>query len=162
MNMNFGEHAGENAKEVPRGGRLKYFLLFLSALGFIDSLYLTIYHYKNLKVPCGLTQGCDVVLQSSYASLYNTPIALFGALYYAVIFGLVLLTLWKKAWNEYILQFVYLILVGGVLMTLWLLYVQAGILRAYCQYCLVSALTTAGLFVSIHWLYNPFPSQLKK
>ena len=68
---------------------LSKLLLSLSLIGFIDAAYLTVSHFMSVIPPCSLAE-CETVLSSKYADIAGMPIALLGALYYLVLFFLVL------------------------------------------------------------------------
>jgi uncharacterized membrane protein len=89
------------------------------------------------------------VLGSSYAKLGGIPLAILGAFAYFSVF-----TLATFAAFGYRGAPKFLLLIAGAmfLMTLWLLYVQAFLLHAYCRYCLFSAAITfliAGLLIAV-------------
>lgn len=119
--------------------------VILSLIGIADAVYLTVHHYTGEKVPCGLTGGCDMVLSSAYATVYEIPLAFFGAIAYFTAFSLALLTAFGnyKLWNLFGIQ--------ALLMTCfsaWLIYVQAYQIQEFCQYCLVSAGVCFSLFIT--------------
>lgn len=113
-------------------------------IGLLDSVYLTVKHFRNEIVPCSLIEGCEVVLNSSYAEIYGIPIAALGGLAYFTAFSLAILAAFgnTKCWTLFGL----LVAVMGIT-TLWLLYLQAFVLGAFCQFCLISAATTFGMVV---------------
>ncbi|HKQ80280.1 MAG TPA: vitamin K epoxide reductase family protein [Blastocatellia bacterium] len=116
--------------------------MLVSLIGLGDSIYLTIQHVTGQSVRCSVTSGCSAVLSSRYASIAGVPTAAFGALSYFTAFSLATLALfgYERARTGLV------ILVAPMLiMTLWLLYLQAFVLRAYCEYCLLSAAMTLTL-----------------
>ena len=115
----------------------------IGLIGLADSIYLTVHHYNATAVPCGLTGGCEMVLTSAYAEFYGIPVSAFGAAAYFAAFSLAILAAYgnETAWK----------LFGALatVMTLssaWLIYVQAVYINAWCQFCLLSALTSFTLF----------------
>ena len=70
----------ENGRRIPW---LPLVAILLAMVGVGDSIYLTWHHYTAEAVPCSLTGGCEMVLTSPYATIYDIPIALFGAVAYA-------------------------------------------------------------------------------
>jgi uncharacterized membrane protein len=98
---------------------------------------------------CGGSPDCFRVLGSSYAKLGGIPMAMFGALAYFAAFTLATFAAFGYARAP---KFLALIAGAMFLMTLWLLYVQAFLLHAYCRYCLFSAAITfliAGLLIAV-------------
>jgi len=110
--------------------------MLVSLIGLADSLYLTVQHLTGHSVRCTITNGCSAVLSSHYATIAGVPTAAFGALAYFAAFSLATLAVFGYARARTALA----ILVAPMLiMTLWLFYVQAFVLRAFCEYCLLSA-----------------------
>lgn len=122
---------------------LAYLAAFVSLLGLGDAVYLTIHHFTLVPVPCGDAFDCGQVLTSDYAEIGGVPLALFGAAAYFAAFSLATLAAFgnSKTW--------FLFGVQATLMaafSLWLLYLQAFVINAFCQFCLISAATTFALF----------------
>lgn len=111
----------------------------VALVGLGDSVYLTIHHFTAVPVPCSIISGCETVLTSPYAEIAGIPLAAFGAAAYFIAFSLALLTAFgnRPMWKLFGLQVVLM-----AIFTAWLVYVQAVILGAFCQFCLLSALTT--------------------
>ena len=128
-------------------------LFMLAILGFADSSFLTIEHFKNTIPPC-TTAGCETVLSSSYSVVAGVPVALFGALYYLLI--AIGLFAHIEGKHEPSLRIVLLCTVIGFSMSLWFLFVQAFILNAYCMYCLGSAAISTILFISSVYLLKNY------
>ena len=125
--------------------------MVVSLLGFLDATYLTISHYSGLVLPCTIVQGCEIVLHSAYATLFGIPVALLGAIYYALVFLFTLAYFDTK--NHRLLRHVAFGTTLGFAFSLWFLYVQAFLLHQFCQYCLLSALTSTILFAAgMHFL----------
>ena len=123
-----------------RVSRLYSLAAVLSLVGLADAVYLTAEHMSGRSVRCTVTSGCSEVLGSPYATIGGYPLALFGALAYFTAFSLSTLAAFgsRSAGN------LFAALVALMFATsLWLLYLQAFVLRAFCQYCLLSAAITA-------------------
>lgn len=116
----------------------------VALLGLIDAVYLTVHHYTAEPVPCSIIEGCEQVLTSSYAEIAGLPLALFGAAAYFVAFSLALLTAFgdRRMWPLFGVQVTLMAIFTG-----WLIYVQAALIGAFCQFCLLSALSTLVLFI---------------
>lgn len=113
-------------------------------VGLADSIYLTVKHLTAEPVPCSLISGCETVLTSSYAEIAGIPLAAFGAVAYFVAFSLALLGAFgnRTAWFLF-----WIASIGMAGFTLWLLYLQAFVIGAFCQFCLLSAATSITLFL---------------
>lgn len=120
-------------------------LAALAALiGLADAIYLTIKHYAGAPVPCSIVEGCEQVLTSSYAEIAGIPLAVFGAAAYFVAFSMAILAAFgnRAMWNLFGIQVSLMLL-----FTAWLVYLQAFVIEAFCQFCLLSAGTTLVMFV---------------
>ncbi len=122
-----------------------YLFLVLSLLGFLDAAYLTLEHYRGVVPPCSVVQGCEQVTTSGYSMIFGIPVALLGALYYLIIllFSIAYLDTQNDRWLRQAAFFTPL----GFLASLWFIYLQAVIIRAWCLYCIGSATTSTLLFV---------------
>ena len=89
------------------------------------------------------------MLGSAYARIGGIPVAAFGALAYFSAFSFAIFAAFGYARMR---TFFALIVCTMFAMTLWLLYVQAFLLHAFCRYCLFSAAVTfllAGIAIAI-------------
>jgi uncharacterized membrane protein len=136
--------AGAQPRSV--GSRLPVILYSIAAVltlvGLADATYLTASHFSGETVTCVGTMGCSDVLGSAYAKIGNVPLAAFGIVAYFTAFSAAVLAAFGFARARAVLM----IAVGAMFLTsLWLLYVQAFVLHAFCSYCLLSAALTFAL-----------------
>ncbi|MDP6704313.1 MAG: vitamin K epoxide reductase family protein [archaeon] len=117
----------------------------LSAAGFFDSLYLTISHYQGASVGCSLVHGCSEVLQSEYAVIFGIPLAVLGMAYYLFVF--LLSVLYFDTQKDKVLRAAMGAVSIGFVASLWFVYLQAAVIKAFCLYCLGSAAITIALFL---------------
>ena len=142
--------APNGKSSIKRPRRLEPFLYVLAALvallGLGDSIYLTVHHLTGKDVDCLASGGCETVLTSTYAAVGKVPLAAFGVMAYFAAFSLVTLAGFGRQWAKSLLLW----LVGGMLgVTCWLLYLQAFVLHAFCDFCLLSAVLTTTLSVIV-------------
>lgn len=116
----------------------------LALVGLVDALYLTVMHLTGQSVQCSITVGCNEVLGSAYATIAGIPLAALGALAYFTVFSLAMLAAFGYRHARNGLAFVVSLM---LLTTLWLLFVQAFVIKHFCQYCLVSAAVTLALSI---------------
>lgn len=112
--------------------------------GLADAIYLTIKHYTGEAVPCSIVEGCEQVLTSSYAEIGGVPLAIFGAAAYFAAFSLAILAAFgnRLMWSLFGVQVTLMLI-----FTAWLVYLQAFVIEAFCQFCLLSAFVTTVLFI---------------
>ena len=136
----------EGDTQQPRISRLYALAAVLSLAGLADAVYLTVEHLTGRSVRCTVTSGCSEVLGSPYAVIGGYPLALFGALAYFTAFSLAILATFGSHRAGNLLAILVALMFA---MTLWLLYLQAFVLNAFCQYCLLSAAITSLLVVIV-------------
>ena len=120
-----------------RGRKILYGVAALFCLfGLADATYLTVLALTGETAACSGQTGCFEVLGSAYSKVAGIPVAAFGVAGYFTAF-----TLATFAAFNYARAHKFFALTVGVLFTatLWLLYVQAFLLHAFCRYCLFSA-----------------------
>ena len=140
--MNDSENfVGQNGNSV---AKFPLLAALIALIGLADSIYLTIKHYTGEAVPCSVVEGCEQVLTSSYAEVAGFPLAAFGAIAYFIAFALAILAAFgnRLMWRLFGIQVVFMIV-----FTIWLFYLQAFVIGAFCQFCLLSAATTLVLFL---------------
>jgi uncharacterized membrane protein len=114
----------------------------ISIVGLADALYLTAEHVSGRSVKCTLISGCSEVLNSSYASVRGIPLAAIGAAAYFTVFSLATLAAFGYGVAAKLLP----LLVGLMfIFTIWLIYLQAFVIRQFCEFCLLSAAVTVTL-----------------
>ena len=118
------------------------------ALGI--SIYLTVEHYDSsltLACPESATVNCAKVTTSRWSSIAGVPVALLGLLYFAVM--AVLLAIPRD--HPRLLLARVLGASAGVLMVLWLVYVELLLVNAICLWCTAVHVLTVALFVVVLW-----------
>jgi len=118
----------------------------LALIGLADALYLTIEHVTGQSVRCTILSGCSAVLSSPYAVVRGVPLAAIGAAAYFSVFSLAILTLFGYPKVSGLLL---ALVVAMFAVSLWLVYLQAFVIREFCQYCLFSALITTTILVVV-------------
>ncbi len=114
-------------------------VVLLAVVGIVDTSYLTWHHLKHELVPCSVISGCETVLTSAYAEVAGIPLAAFGLAAYLIVFSMALLAVLGKTRPWFMLG-IQLILMAAF--SAWLLYLQAFVIHAFCQFCLLSATVT--------------------
>lgn len=119
--------------------------LVLGFLGFLVVTYLTVLHFKHIIPSCTVTGNCEKVLTSQFASIGPVPLALLGSLFYfaVIILCILIITDYKKVFVDLF----YVVSAIGFLVSMVLIYIQAFILHAFCQYCLTSEVISTGIII---------------
>jgi uncharacterized membrane protein len=108
----------------------------ISLIGLAEATYLAVLNLTGETAVCGGSPSCFEVLGSKYAKIGRVPVAGFGALAYFTAFSFATFAAFGYARAP---KFFALTVSAMFAFTLWLLYVQAFLLHAFCRYCLFSA-----------------------
>jgi uncharacterized membrane protein len=117
-------------------------IALIAFLGMIDTFYISIKR-GGPPVACHVTKGCNDVLKSAYSTLAGIPISWFGLAFYLAVFSCAIFDLSGSA---NIARMILYPAALAFLISLCLIGVQAFILHAYCEYCLMSALFSTSIF----------------
>lgn len=141
--MKNSEQSSEKQLALPKW--LIFSFIAVSFIGFIDSSYLTVSHYSGIGVNCTLTEGCGEVTTSEYSKVFGIPLALIGMLYYLTM--LIGALLYFDTKNEKIIEVLRIFVWGGLLGSIYFVYLQLVVIQAICEYCMLSAVTSTLLFI---------------
>jgi uncharacterized membrane protein len=117
-------------------------------LGMVDSSYVAFHASEGFLIPCGFAGGCDQVLSSPYARLFGISIAWFGLAFYLTIAGTSLFAFFGYPEG---LRISFILAAAAFSVTMYLFYLQAFVIRAFCDYCLFSASLVLLIFVLHLW-----------
>jgi uncharacterized membrane protein len=121
--------------------------IVLVALGLAVSIYMTIYKLTDNSALCLGSGDCSAVNASRYSEVYGVPVAAIGMAGYAALLAVLLL----ERRIDFVTQNGTLAFFGlsltGFLFTLYLIYIEVAILRAYCPFCITSQVTMSAIFV---------------
>ena len=122
----------------------------ISLFGLADATYLTIEHVTGQSVRCTIIAGCSEVLSSKYAVVGGFPLAMVGAAAYFSVFSLATLAAFGYRLAGTLLN---VLVAAMLLVSLWLIYLQAFVIHSFCQYCLFSAAITfiMAILLLIRW-----------
>lgn len=130
-------------KAIPNG--IVIAMAVISLLGFLDATYLTVEYIRGGVPNCGNFTGCETVTTSPYSAIGGIPVALFGALYYLVVFLGIMRYADQR--DVRVMRHVARFTVLGLLASVVFVYLQVAVIGAWCLYCMASATTSTLLFV---------------
>ncbi|MDA2922595.1 vitamin K epoxide reductase family protein [Patescibacteria group bacterium AH-259-L07] len=127
-------------------------LLFtLAAIGISETVYLIRKRTAQERPVCVIGQQCHQVLESKYNNIFGIPNEISGLIFYVAIsfitaflvIGIEPMVLWDRLAE--------VLIAGGVLLSLVFIYLQWRVIKAWCFWCLMSAITVflMGLIVLI-------------
>jgi len=123
--------------------------LVLVVIGIGISGYLSYVKLTETATICvgGGAFNCEVVQSSVYSKLFNIPIAYLGLATYLVLAALLLLQNRIAFLQEYGVMLQFGIIIFAFLFSVWLVYLQAFQLKAFCTWCLSHEVTMTLLFI---------------
>jgi uncharacterized membrane protein len=117
----------------------------LSILGIAVAGYLTIVHYREDLLVCGVTSGCKTVQTSPYSEVAGIPIAILGVLMYLSLLGSVGIRLKWSELSDPAGMVAFVIALTGAVYAAHLTYLELFVIHAICQWCVASAILTLAL-----------------
>jgi uncharacterized membrane protein len=128
----------------------KTLIYIFASIGVLDTIYLMYHSITKTEVYCLFfpKRWCHTVQHSKYSKTFGVPNGYWGFLMYGLVlllFSLFLagmIPLWPAQ-----------VIVGvGFLFSLYFLYIQAFVLRAFCTWCVLSAINFTVLAISVFLL----------
>lgn len=123
-------------------------ILILSIVGIVTSLYLMNNHFsESLDGLCDINErvSCSIVNTSKYSEIFNVPVALFGALWFLVLFWMARSIKKEPETSNLMLLWCFL----GLLFIIYMIIAEI-ILNALCPFCtIVHALIIIAFILSI-------------
>jgi uncharacterized membrane protein len=127
--------------------RLRQITIALTIIGLLVSIYMTIYKLTNNESMCIGSSGCSEVNASRYSEINRIPVAVLGVVGYAAILALLFLEQRPGFIQENGSMIFFGISLIGFLFTLYLIYIEIALIKAYCPFCLTSQAVMIVIFI---------------
>ena len=117
-------------------------VFILSLIGLADALYLAYKKLKKEKLVCFFGEDCNKVSKSKYGYFFGIPNEVFGIGFYFFALSLFVLSLLGVI-TIFEISLLSLLLLAAILASiasLYLLWIQAAVLKTWCEWCILSAL----------------------
>ncbi len=122
-------------------------LYVFSCIGLADTLYLSYHAVTKTDVACWFfpKEWCQKVQRSKYSKTLGIPNPYLGLLMYAAIILLTYFTLagLTAPW------IVKAVVIFGFAFSAYFFFIQAFVLRAFCTWCVISALNFTAMFLAL-------------
>ena len=129
--------------------RLSQIAIILAVIGLLVSIYMTIYKITSNDSMCVGSGDCKTVNASRYAEVYGIPVAVLGIAGYSAILAVLLLE--RRAGSGFVRENGTLLFFGlsltGFLFTLYLIFVEVALIKAYCPFCITSQTAMTLIFI---------------
>ncbi len=121
----------------------------LTVIGAIIAIYMTVFSWTDNNAMCLGSGDCSTVNASVYSEVFGIPVALVGVGGYLAMLAVLLLEKDEKnrLFKENGPLIVFGLGVGGFGFTLYLVYIEALVLQAWCPFCVASQITMTILFI---------------
>lgn len=130
--------------------------LILSVIGLLDSIYLLIIKITYNPLLCIQGLGdCWAVNTSRYSEIFGIPISLWGIIGYMLISLLLLIIRYNTALVQIARYGLFGLTLFGFLFSAYLTYVEFLILKAWCPFCILSAIIMTIIFIVSISLLKP-------
>jgi len=128
---------------------LTIIFLVLAFIGIIDSGYLSFQHLKKKKLVCMINEnGCNIVAESKWSTIFGVKNDYLGFLYYLGLFVLMIVSFYVN-----VSAIILLITSLGLLFSIFLMIIMIFVIRNFCLYCTISAVVSLLLFLVSIMLY---------
>src|ERR671933_2055178 len=115
--------------------------------GLFIASYLTLYKLGVIGTLSCSVGSCETVQLSRWATFLGLPVAVWGLGYYALVFTLAVVGTHERFLDSRGLALALALLTGwGLIFSAWLTWLELFVIRAICQWCVVSAGLAAVLF----------------
>jgi uncharacterized membrane protein len=145
------EEAPAEAHGEPSPPATRMAIAVLALLGLFVSLYLSMFKWGMMgAIQCSIG-GCQTVQNSPWSMFLGQPVAVWGLGAYVTLLALAIVGLQPRFVNErWVALAIFGISAVGVLFSAWLTYLEAAVIHAWCQWCVISAiLITLIFFLSV-------------
>jgi uncharacterized membrane protein len=124
-----------------------YLMLVFAFIGMAIASYDVIGIYNNWLLWCPPPiDGCNTVAYSPDGRIFGVPIGVYGLIFYFVMIVLaVLLAFFRSSRRLRLVGLLYA--ATGVLFSIYFFYLDLAFIRAFCIYCLISAILTVLLLI---------------
>lgn len=125
------------------------FLYLCGVIGVLDMLYLLYHKIMGTDVACPFfpKEWCHKVQHSPQSKTFGVPNSLAGLVMYSAILGLT----WRYASGGSFWP-VQAVVTFGFIFSIYFTYVQAFVLKAFCTWCVISAINFIVLFLAV-WFF---------
>lgn len=130
-------------------------ILWASLVGLFASTYLLITYISGAPIACGSLHGCEIVRASKWAYSFGIPRPLFGVIFYtALIVLLAFRAMYPHRKPLWAYRLMILAAFVGFLESAFLTFVQWLDIKAFCVWCVTSAIMATIVFIAV-WFDKP-------
>lgn len=116
-------------------------MMIVCLIGLAISSYLFYAYVTGGQIVCGIAgHGCDAVRASQWAYVWGVPRPAFGIIFYTTLLALLVISQMTKAYDRLFRTAIFILIPLGAAESLYLEGLQVFVIKAYCIWCLGSAI----------------------
>ena len=120
----------------------------LSLAGIFLALYLLLYKLGLIGALTCSVGSCETVNTSKWATFLGLPVAGWGVAFYIAVFVLAIVSTQERlAGSSTVSAILVAVTTSGLLFSAYLTWLELFVIRAICQWCVVSAIVVLCMFV---------------
>lgn len=152
MNRTAAAPAAPGAEDGPglpaRPPAARMAIAVLALIGLLIAAYLALYKLGYLGVIQCTVGGCETVQSSQYALFLGVPVAVWGVGAYLTLLILAALGVQPRwVYEKWVALAIFGVAATGVIFSAYLTYLEAAVIQAWCQWCVVSAVIITLIFL---------------
>ena len=121
--------------------------MLLTVIGLLVSIYMTIFKITSNESMCIGSKDCSVVNASRYSEVNGIPVAVLGVIGYAAILAVLVLGQRRGFFQQNGSMLFFGLSLTGFLFTLYLIFVEVALIKAYCPFCIASQTAMTLIFI---------------
>ena len=127
--------------------RLSQLTYALIILGLLVSVYMTIFKITSNENMCIGSKDCSIVNASRYSEINKIPVAVIGVGGYAALLAILWLERRQGFIKENGTMIFFALSLIGFFFTLYLIFVEIVLIKAYCPFCITSQVAMTLIFI---------------
>jgi uncharacterized membrane protein len=127
--------------------RLSQLTYVLIIIGLLVSIYMTVFKITSNENMCIGSKDCSVVNASRYSEVNGIPVAVIGVVGYAALLTVLLLERKPGFFQQNGSLIFFGLALTGFLFTVYLIFVEIVLIKAYCPFCITSQVAMTFIFI---------------
>lgn len=125
-----------------------FIIILLGFCGFFVALHIHTKKSKKIPLICPLRSNCDTVIHSDYSKFLGIRVERLGLLYYSIIvLGHGIFFFFPEYSNSLLVNISSALSAIAFIFSVYLLSIQAFVLKQWCFWCLISAFLSISIFL---------------
>ncbi len=134
---------------MTNSSRIRFLIAVCALIGLFASVYLLYVYVSGAPIVCGLASGCELVRASHWAHTFGVPRPLLGVVFYTLLIGVLVWRATKRSSAFLGLMITRVMAAFGFIESAFLFFVQWLDVRAFCVWCLTSALMSTVIAILV-------------